>query len=184
MTSWPTIRWSSADQVIATIDPDEDAPPPPPESAVDPAEWYHQLLAKGDTVNAILFIAHALPRYECVMWATRTLLDTRMIDRTHELPRAIMRWVDDPQDANRRRVQALLNTVPSTRPEFSLGYAVFMSGGTLGPAELPATLPGPDMTAKMAFAALIGAANKGDGKAIMRRAAELGEEIAAGGQGR
>lgn len=178
MSAWPTVRWSSADQIIAMIGDGEEAPSG---SAVEPAAWFRLLRDAGDPTAAIQFIAHALPRYECVLWATRTVVESGVCDRTSEPIRAIMRWIDDPREERRRQVQAIAETMKSARPEYLLGMAVFFSGGSISTPELPAILPPLDSTAKMAGTAILNAADKGDRAAVLRRATELGEAIAAAG---
>lgn len=177
MTAWPTVRWSSADQVIAAIGEHDE--PPPVQAAIEPAAWFRMLAERGDHAAAIEFIAHALARYDCVVWATQTVLDSGQSDRTSDLVRAIMRWIDDPQEAHRRTVQTATGPVTNTRPEYLLGMAVFFSGGSISAPQLPAVLPPPNSTAKMAAAAIFNAADKGDRRAIMRSAVERGEAIAA-----
>lgn len=176
MSSWPTVRWSSADQILAMIGQDEQ---PPAGSAVEPAAWFRRLRDAGDPAATIPFIAHALPRYECVVWATRTILESGVCDRTSEPMRAILRWIDDPREERRRDVQRIAETVRSNRPEYLLGMAVFFSGGSISTPDLPAVLPPPDSTAKMAGTAILNAADKGDRAAVLRRAIDLGEAIAA-----
>jgi hypothetical protein len=180
MTAWPAVPWSSADQIIAVMSDD----PPPLAASVEPALFCRDLVAQNRLPDAVEFIAHALPRYECVMWAARTMLDSGTVDRSGALMSAILRWIDDPQDSGRRAVRTLSDTVRDTRPEYLLGMAVFFSGGSISEPDLPPVLPQPDITAKLAGGAVLKAASLGAFKATMMRAVELGEAIAATPRGR
>lgn len=177
MSEWTRSPWSSAQQVQATIDEDL----PPIDEGLSPADHCRALAAAGEEVAAVNFIAHALPRYECVVWATRVALECGALDRTAPLGSAILRWIDDPGEAGRRRVRELSEAVRDSRVDYLIGAAIFYSGGSIAPVEMAPVLPKADVTAKLAGAAVITAALDGDRNRILARAIELGEAIASGG---
>ncbi|WP_275229793.1 DUF6931 family protein [Novosphingobium album (ex Liu et al. 2023)] len=160
---------------MALIDPDEE-----PGAAAGQAlpEWYAQLLDRGELDTAIEFLCHALPRYECLVWATRALLEIRAVERSDPLIVAVLRWIDDPDDAKRRAAAQAGETVKKMNAAQLLCEATFLSGGSMAPEHLPAVQPPPDACAKLASGAiLLGAYALDDPVAAKRKALALGEAI-------
>lgn len=141
MTRWPTVRLTEARQVLALMDVEEEDLPPP---GGDLHAWYDGL-RHASPADAVDYIAHALPRFEAVAWAA-AFLHERSRDR--DLPGRdrlaldhAMRWLDEPNDANRRAVHAAAQAAGQRSPERMLGSAVFYSGGSISPVGAAPVLP-------------------------------------------
>jgi hypothetical protein len=175
MTVWNHSPWTDAGQLTLLIDPDND----PGEAAGQslPA-WYARLLDGGDLDGALEFMAHALPRYECVVWAARALLETGIADRNDPLMIAVLRWIDNPDDTMRRAAADAGDGARRTTPAKLLCDAVFLSGGSLAPVDFPPVQPEPYLCAKMAsIAVVLGAHTLVDPDGAMRRALTIGEAM-------
>ncbi len=176
--TWTRPTWTDAAQLADVIDPDDESRP----AAGQPLhEWFGQLRAEGRLEAAIAFLAHALPRYECVTWAAQALIETGAIDRRDPLVVAVLRWVDEPGDRMRRDAGALADQQRRNTPAKLLGQAVFLSGGSMTSEDLQPVQPPADVCARLAAAAIcVGAHAQGDPKAAMNRALALGEAAALG----
>jgi hypothetical protein len=177
--TWTKSAWRDAGQLLVVVDPD----------AVDPRangrpldEWFAQLRNDGKLAEAVQFVAHALPRYECVVWAAQSLLETDAIDRQDPLAKAVLRWIDDPYDSKRREAMQLAEQPAANDAVRFLANAVAFSGGSLAPEDMPAVQPAPDVCAKLAAAAVLtGAYALDDPEAVLRRSLDLGETTARSG---
>lgn len=178
MTGWIRSHWIDAGQIAELVDPDA----VPAGAAGTPLDkWHAHLIQDGDLVGATMFMAHALQRYECVMWAARSLLETGIADRNDRVMLAVLRWLDDPSDALRRAAGDAAVAIRGNPPEKHLAQAVFLSGGSIAPPDLPPVQPPADVCAKMAAGALIvGACAQADRDGVLRGALALGEAIVTG----
>ena len=151
---WALTKWSDAAQVLEQIGEDTEAAAP----GEAPAAYCRRLIERGKLAEATAFVAHALPRFECIAWAGRGLLDHGGAARSDPLMIAVLRWIDNPGDANRRAAMQAADAAPGDSPARLLALAVFLSGGSLSEPELPAVLPPSHVAAKLASAALVKAA--------------------------
>ena len=175
---WTRSPWADAGQLAGEIDPDDI---PPAAVGQPPHAWYAQLCADGVLHKAAMFLAHALPRYECVVWGAQALLDMGAIERHDPVTNAVLRWIDQPGDALRREAGERAAATRRESPARTLAEAVMFSGGSLAPAEYATVLPPEGACALMVAAALMaGAGQTGDYRARMQRALALGEAIAQG----
>lgn len=175
MTAWNHSPWIDAGQLALVIDPGN--PPAEAEGQTLPA-WFARLVGDGDLDAALEFLAHALPRYECVVWAARALMETGIADRHDPLMIAVLRWIDSPDDALRRAAGDAGDDAKKTTPAKLLCDAVFLSGGSLAPAEFPAIQPDPHLCARMAaIAVVLGAHTLSDPDGAMRQALAIGEAM-------
>jgi hypothetical protein len=176
--AWTRSSWTDASQLVELIDPKRrvgDSPGHPPHV------WFAKLVGDGKLMDALAFIAHALPRYECVVWATRALMELNAIDRNDPLVVAVLRWIDEPSDPLRRAAGELADANNDDSSARSLALAVLFSGGSLAPPEYAAVQPPADVCAKFAFSSVLSAAlEQPDRNAAMRKALDLGEAMARG----
>lgn len=176
---WTKSAWRDAGQLLEIVDPDTVDRRADGQSL---AEWFEQLRKEGRLADAVQFVAHALPRYECVVWAAQSLLETDAVDRQDPLAKAVMRWIDDPFDKRRREAMELAEQPGASDAVRFLANAVAFSGGSLAPEDLPPVQPAPDVCAKLAAAAVLtGAYALDDPEAALRRSLELGETAAMAG---
>lgn len=179
MDTWSKTPWTDASQIVGLIDPDAE----PGDAAGKPLpDWFAGLVAKQDYSSALGFLAHAMSRYDCVVWAARTMLDQGMAERGDPLMTATLRWIDNPEDDDvRRGAFEVAETLRKSTPARMLAQAVFFAAGSIAPAQHPAVQPPLDVCAKLASTAvLIGAYALPDANAAMRRALEIGEAMISG----
>ncbi|HMP57241.1 MAG TPA: hypothetical protein PKD92_11790, partial [Novosphingobium sp.] len=128
-----------------------------------------------------MFLAHAMPRYECIVWAVRCLTEEGLVDRADPGIVAALRWVDDPCDRLRREANDHAETADEDAPSTTLCQAVFLSGGSLSGEDLPPVRPPTDTCAKLAAAAVLDAAYAGsDPVPVLERCLAIGEDMLAG----
>ena len=154
MDHWTVIRLTQARQVAELMEvPDGEMPG----ETLGVREYYDQMRRKsaGDALDVI---GHALPRFEAVCWAA-AVLDRE--SRLRELPPrdrqaldSALRWVGEPDESNRRAAYAAAEQASADSPERLLGFAVFLSGGSLSEPELPPVLPREGTCCRLAVAAV------------------------------
>jgi hypothetical protein len=176
---WTKSAWRDAGQLLEVVDPDT-ADPRARGQSLD--QWFERLRREGRLADAVQFVAHALPRYECVVWAAQSLLETDAVDRQDPLAKAVMRWIDDPFDKRRREAMELAGQPGGNDAVRFLANAVAFSGGSLAPEDLPPVQPAADVCAKLAAAAVLtGAYALENPEPALRRSLELGESAAISG---
>lgn len=180
---WNQVRWTEAHQIASLMGLDEDALPPP---GVVPRDHYAAMRDGGDRLGAVSFLGHALPRLEALAWAGRVMeqeaagRELRHTDR-QALDHAL-RWLDDPNDATRRATMEAAEAAGERSPERMLAMGVFFSGGSISEPDLPAVPPAPELAGRFAaIAVTLAAARAENGDAVLDRALDLGERIAAEG---
>jgi hypothetical protein len=180
MTVWTQVTWGNGGQVLELIGREAEEIAADSNAAQAPDKYCQALVDRGEIVEAIEFLAHALPRYEAVIWATQVL--RRLTPGQDDMLTAVLRWIDDPNDADRRAVFERAQLLPSGSAKALLGNAVFFSGGSMSGPDLPAVLPPPFACGKSAYGAVLTAAYATKQKdTILRDALHLGESIASGG---
>lgn len=114
-----------------------------------PRQFLDLLVEKQQFLDAVRFLAHALPKREAVWWAC---LCARVTAPTPPPPQAAAvqaaeRWVADPSEANRRAAQAAAEKAEMNNPAGCAAMAAFWSGGSLAPPNVPVVPPGETLTA-------------------------------------
>jgi hypothetical protein len=137
-------------------------------------------------VDAFDFLAHALPRREAIWWAclgVRHCLGPALPPKQSAALKAAVEWVLEPDEPKRRAAQAAGESASFSTPAGLVAFAVFGSGGSLGPANFPAVPPTAYMTSEAVSASLAMASVQGDPQAVsdvQRDLVELGIAIAEG----
>ena len=157
-----------------------------PDPGVTPQDYYRNAREREDLETAVLFLGHALPRYEGAAWAAHRLGEMAASCSLGQADRQALdhslRWVGEPSEEHRRAAFRAHETATDGGPERLLSLAVFMTGGSLAPADLPPVLPEPALSGRLAACALIVAAHRsGDARTALLRSLELGEKVAARG---
>lgn len=180
---WNQVRWTQAHQIASLMDVDEAELP---EEGVAPVAHYQALRAGGDRLTAVSFLGHALPRFEALAWAARVLdeqaaaLTLARADR-QALEHAL-RWLGEPNDWTRRAAMDAADAAGERSPERMLATGVFFSGGSISQPDLPPVMPPPELAGRFAaIAVTLAAARVEDGTAVLDRALDLGERVAADG---
>lgn len=179
MKSWAKVGWSNAEQVLGVIGKpvgDDDGRGLPPDA------YFAKLVETGQLERATTFVSHALPRFETIMWAVQALRTRLPEGRSDPIVTEVLRWIDDPTDERRRTIHAMAESAGGSSAQALLGYAVFMSGGSISEPDLPAVLPPVDVCAKLAAAAVLKAAfADADPQMALRDAVSIGDNIARQG---
>ena len=175
---WQRTVWSDAGQIARQIDPDS---PPHESDRLPPHLRFAELTGQGRRNDAVAFLAHALPRYEAVVWGAQVLLEAGIADRHDPLMVAVLRWIDQPGDDLRRNAGDLAEATRRNTPARNLAHAVLMSGGSIAPPEFPAVQPPTAVCAALVTGAVLaGAYALRDPRAALDLALKLGEAIANG----
>jgi hypothetical protein len=119
------------------------------------------LMERGLYMDAVRFIAHALPRREAVWWAW--VCARKSAGETPKPPikaalDAAERWVVQPTEEHRRQALQFGEAADFGTAAGCAALGAFMSGGSLGPPQAPVVPPGEFMTAKAVSGAVILAA--------------------------
>jgi len=116
-----------------------------------PKDFIARLVAANLHIDAVRFLAHALPRRECVWWAW--VCARKVAGAEPPLPiknalDATERWIVQPTEEHRRAALTFGELADFGTPAGCAALAAFMTGGSLGPPEAPVIPPGEFMTAK------------------------------------
>jgi len=119
-------------------------------------------LREGEKViEAVGFLAHALPVREAIWWAWTCARDSAGDEPAAKIQTALDatgRWIHEPSDENRRAAYEAAQAADIMTPAGSAGAAAFFSGGSMGPPDQPPMPPGEHMAAKAIFGCVVLAA--------------------------
>jgi hypothetical protein len=182
MKPWPATSWTDSGQIISHIGDAVEAQDLVGQFHLTPDKFFEVLLAGKRLREAVQFVAHALPRYEGVVWSLQSLLQANLLDRSAPLTNAILRWVDGPNEDLRRNIQTLADAEIDYTPVRFLGMAVFASGGSVSEPDLPPVLAPANASARLAASAVLLAAYATDQpQALLLQAAQIGAGMARQG---
>jgi hypothetical protein len=122
MSEWRSIHLTQARQVAALMGVTQELPAP----EVGLRARYEELKA-ADPTQALNFIAHALPRFEAILWAATVVTGTQgpAPSREEHLTRsAIRHWMGVQDDATRRAAHDSAQNLSRDLPERSLASAI------------------------------------------------------------
>jgi hypothetical protein len=116
-----------------------------------PPEEFLSALQAGDClVDACRFLAHALPKWNAVLWACACV--GRVVDAealaTDAAFAAAERWVKEPSEEHRRAALSAAEAAEVGTPGGLAALAAAVSGGSLAPPTIPPVSPGPLETAR------------------------------------
>lgn len=126
-----------------------------------PRAFVDLLTEQNQHPDAVRFIAHALPKREAIWWAWVCARRAAGESPKPEIAAALAateKWVTQPTEDNRRAAMSAGEAATFGTPAGCTALAVFLSGGSLGPADTPPVPPGELMTAKAVAGAIIAAA--------------------------
>jgi hypothetical protein len=124
-----------------------------------PVRVYLETLARaGRPREGVSVLAQVLPRGEAIAWGLESI---RAVEPAAARPgaaaamKAIEEWLVEPNDDKRRLAKAAGDQAGIATPAGCLAFAVFLSGGSMAPAEAPvAPEPPPHVCARMVVGAL------------------------------
>jgi len=147
-----------------------------------PRQFLELLIGKELFLDAIRFLAFALPKREAVGWGclcVRHSLGTEDAAKISATHLAVERWVSNPVEENRRAAQAAADKEGSESPSALLAMAAFYSGGSIGPANVQPIAPPDHVTPQfVAGAVMVSAVQKEPEKAAEKYRAFLEKGMA------
>ena len=155
----------------------------PPAYDPSPLDYTQAALSSPRPTDAIIFLAHLLPRREAVWWAIRCV--RAMLGSTADdgALRAADAWVRAPEDDNRRAALAAFDACNQRAATTWLAFAAGWSGGSVTPPDKD-PMPAPSAAcAQAVHTAVILAACAGDPLGVVDRlkaCAEAGIRFAEG----
>ncbi len=151
-----------------------------------PQQFVEVLFQAGLYVDAFDFLAHALPKRDAIWWAclsVRHALGPALPPKEFAAVKAAVEWVLEPDEPKRRAAQAAAEAAGFATPAACAALAVFGSGGSLVPPNLPEVPPEPSMTAQAVSRAITLASvqvDPGTISDVQREILELGIAIGEG----
>lgn len=126
-----------------------------------PAEFLNSLIDQQFYIDAIKFMARALPKREAAWWACLSVRGTLNADSKPVHASALTAaetWVFKPTEANRRQANAAAQAAGFDNPTAWAAMAVFWSEGSMAPENGTVVPPAENLTAKAVAGAVMLAA--------------------------
>ena len=152
-----------------------------------PARFLDALVSEKLFLDAIRFLATALPAREAVLWASKSAREVHGEAPSAAIEAAIQaaeRWASEPDEPNRREAEKAARVAGANTPAGCASLAAFWSGGSLAPESSPGVVPPPShltargVTAAVMLAAVIREPEKAEEH--YRNLLAIGSEIATG----
>jgi hypothetical protein len=182
MTAWTRVKWTEAAQVAELLGWDKELDGL---ARASPEAFFARLRRLGRLEDAVFFVGQALPRYETVTWAVRTVRDLRpgpaLPGPDADALKATLLWVQDPSDARRRAAFEAANRISKPSAERMAALAVFFSGGSITPPDAPAVQAPKEIAGRFASGAVLLAASEGDRQAGLEKALDAAVLMAQSG---
>jgi len=127
-----------------------------PEITAD--EYLQLLIQQQQYLDAIRVLAYGLPAADAVTWAygcARQEAGANPPPKISAALQSVEKWLAEPNDENRRSALKAAGEADYGTPAGSAALAVFFSGGSIAPPELPAVPPQPSMTPNSVFGAVM-----------------------------
>ncbi|HVA48806.1 MAG TPA: hypothetical protein VNH11_20740 [Pirellulales bacterium] len=132
-----------------------------PREGIAPAAFLERLIGERQFLDAVRFLAYALPKREAIWWAARCARLVAGAASTPEQQSALEvteRWCAQPSEELRRAAMAASEKAQLKTPAGCVALAVFFSGGSLAPPDVPVVPPADDLTARTVAGAVLMAA--------------------------
>lgn len=132
-----------------------------PRDGIAPAAFLERLIGARLFLDAIRFLAYALPKREAIWWAARCArlaAAAPLPPEQQSTLEMVERWCAQPNEDLRRAAMAASEKAQLKTPAGCAALAVFFSGGSLAPPNVPAVPPADDLTARTVAGAVLMAA--------------------------
>lgn len=137
-----------------------------------PRHFLFELLRAQLYLDAIDFLAHALPKREAVWWGAlcwQLAEEGSVSEARRQAAHAAVKWVLDPSDRNCADCLPAAEAAGLNTPAGLIAVGAFWSGPTMTPAPLPVVPPKPTMTNQTVAAAIKQAALPGGPEVVRKR---------------
>jgi len=146
-------RYEPSDEVLKLFNEAAQKTNDPQKAAAanKPAAFVALLAREGDPADAVEFLARWLPPRQRIWWGCLALWHVyrpeppAQVDATLA---ALVRWVEEPTDENRRAVRAAGDSLGRRHPVGALAFAAFWSEGSMSLPGLPEVLPPSDLSSQ------------------------------------
>lgn len=185
MSDWTIVLWNEARQIAEQVELAKDLWPEP---KTTPQTHFEFLRSSGHDSEAALLVAAALPKLEMINWVASCLPHPDESDPNYSkrsLMRAtLQRWIDDPDEENRRAIFDLANQAETEWPETLLSLSIYFSGGSIAPENLESIQPDPMVCVHLGVAALQAASvsNLQKDPELLNNALDLANKLATTGR--
>lgn len=126
-----------------------------------PSQFLRLLIEQGYYLDAIHYLAHALPKRDAVWWAclcAHSVSDDGLSPESITALEATEAWVREPNEDRRRAAMAAAErTDMDTAPSLA-ALGAFFSGGSIAPPDHKEIPPAEELTGRMVSAAIMLAA--------------------------
>ena len=180
--AWPRVKWTRAAQVAPLLG---DQPDLAAVGGMPPAAAF-AVLRDSDPMGATRFMAQCLPRVDAARWMAACIAeaDPNPPPARAVAAKAVRRWVSHPSDDARRLAYNAGGMAGWDTMEGMACLAIFLSGGSLAPAEQEQPVnPPPGAFGQAAAGAVLLAASADGVPAFEARLADMlarADAIAAG----
>ncbi len=116
-----------------------------------PPEFIASLVEHEHYADAVRLLAHALPKREAIWWAwvsARRVLNGEPPPSIRTALQATEQWIMQPTEEHRRPMLTIAEEADIGTPPGCAALAVFLSGGSIAPPQLPPVEPGEFAAAK------------------------------------
>jgi len=128
------------------------------EAESDPVAYLNALMEQNLYVDAVRFLARALPKREATWWACLSARCTVNEKSPPELITALTAaeaWVFSPTEPNRRKSHTAAQAANFDNAASWAAMAAFWSEGNMAPEDVPAVVPPPDNLSSKAVAGAV-----------------------------
>jgi Family of unknown function (DUF6931) len=118
---------------------------------MEPRAYMDALVARGKSLDAVQFLAHALPQREgvwWVWWCAKTMAGDHAPAEVTASLEATKKWIAEPTDENSHAAMGLADAAGLGTPAGCAGLAAFFSGTSMAPPNLDAVPPPEGVSAK------------------------------------
>jgi hypothetical protein len=186
----PKLRFEMAEQLFSIIKPSDEISSACTAS-MSTINFLNMLSQKKLLVDAIRYLAIALPRREAIWWAcaTRRRFFTFNNNDLNEQKAwdLVEDWVYNPIEEHRLKSHAIAEELEFKTPGAYGAMSVFWSGGNIAPAGAGQVIPpGPNLTGTAVGASILLMCAKGNPQGAEERqqaALDIGLDVAYGGNG-
>lgn len=189
MSELAKIPARQASEILSRFELTDDAVEFAEKAQLPPLEFIKQLVQKNLFLDAVKFLAHALPKREAIWWAClavkKTLPESAPAPQLAAL-NAAEQWAIAPSEDKRLLARAWSEKTGQKSAASWAATAAFWSGGTLSKPGEPDMMPPPYLYAHAVSGAISMAAfelNKDNAAEPFRLFIRQGLDLAAGGRG-
>lgn len=134
------------DEARALLRPDASVP-----------QFLDALITAGHLLDAVKFLAQALPKPQAIAWACQCLRQLQALSTPaqEQALAACDAWLKQPDDERRRAAFTAAEKAGLDSPAGCTALAVFFSGGSLAPPNVPAVPPADYLTGRTVGNAIV-----------------------------